>query len=128
MSFAVRILRLIDTFPRTPATDVIARQLAKSSTSVGANYRAACNARSKPEFIAKLQIVVEEAEESVYWLDVIDRTKQLPAADSKVHAEATELLAIFARSLHTARLNLRHANQGGKGDPGLRSSDAPPND
>ena len=65
--FAINVLRLIDKFPVTPGAKVIAYQLAKCSTSVGANYRAACNARSRAEFIAKLGIVVEEAEESVYW-------------------------------------------------------------
>ena len=74
MVFAVTALRVIDSFPQTTATRVVAHQLAKSATSVGANYRAACSARSKPEFVAKLRIVVEEAEESVYWLDVIDRS------------------------------------------------------
>jgi four helix bundle protein len=74
---------------------------------MGANYRAACSARSKPEFVAKLKIVVEEAEESVYWLDVIDRG-DFPHLDVRfVRAEANELLAIFARSLYTARKNLR---------------------
>jgi hypothetical protein len=61
--FAISTLRLIDVFPHTVAARVIAHQLAKSATSVGANYRAACSARSKPEFVAKLRIVVEEAEE-----------------------------------------------------------------
>ena len=81
--------------------------MAKSATSVGANYRAACSARSKAEFIAKLQIVGEEAEETVYWLDVIARAELL-AVDAKIiRAEANELLAIFASSLRTARVNLR---------------------
>jgi four helix bundle protein len=68
MSFAINVLRLIDRFPQTPGAKVIAYQLAKCSTSVGANYRAVCNARSRAEFVAKLGTVVEEAEESVYWL------------------------------------------------------------
>ena len=66
MSFALNVLRLIDRFPQTSGGKVISYQLAKCSTSVGANYRAACNARSRAEFIAKLGTVVEEAEESVY--------------------------------------------------------------
>jgi four helix bundle protein len=88
-------------------TAVVAHQLAKSATSVGANYRAACSARSKPEFVAKLRIVVEEAEESVYWLDVIDRSHWQALDVRSLRSEATELLAIFASSLRTARANLR---------------------
>ena len=108
ISFAVAVLRLIDTFPRTAVASVIGHQLAKSATSIGANYRAACSARSKAEFIAKLQIVVEEAEESVYWLDVIERSQLLPLEVRDARAEADELRAIFASSLRTARANLRH--------------------
>ena len=71
MSFAVLILGLMDMVQQTPSANVIARQLAKSATSIGANYRGCCNARSRSEFIAKLGIVVEESEESVYWLDLV---------------------------------------------------------
>lgn len=106
--FAVVILRLIDAFPRHPGPDVIARQLAKSATSVGANYGAACTARSRSEFIAKLCIVVEEAEESVYWLEILLRA-QIVASDAlrPLQHEAAELRAIFAKSLGTARANSR---------------------
>jgi four helix bundle protein len=107
MCFAITVLRLIDKCPYTTAGQVIGRQLARSATSIGANYRAACSARSKPEFVAKLQIVVEEAEESVYWLDVIDRSQLLPLDVRAARAEANELRAIFASSLRTARANLR---------------------
>jgi four helix bundle protein len=111
ISFAITVLRLIDGCPYTTVSKVIGHQLAKSATSVGANYRAACSARSKSEFVAKLQIVVEEAEESVYWLDVIDRS-QLVALDVRAaRAEANELLAMFASSLRTARANLRLPTQ-----------------
>ena len=68
MVFAINVLKLIDKFPNTPGAKVIAYQLAKCSTSVGANYRAVCNARSRAEFIARLGTVVEESEESVFWL------------------------------------------------------------
>jgi four helix bundle protein len=107
MVFAVTALRVIDSFPQTTATRVVAHQLAKSATSVGANYRAACSAQSKPEFVAKLRIVVEEAEESVYWLDVIDRSPWLSLDVRGLRSEASELLAIFSSSLRTARANLR---------------------
>jgi four helix bundle protein len=81
LRFSLDVLRLIDKLPRTISTDVIARQLAKSATSVASNYRATCNARSRAEFIAKLGVVVEEADEAV------------------------QLRAIFARSVGTARKN-----------------------
>ena len=106
MAFAVAVLRLIDGFPRRPGPDVIAHQLAKSATSVAANYRAACTARSRREFIAKLCIVVEEAEESVYWL-ARSLLAQILAAQTinPIRTEAGELRAIFAKSLGTARRN-----------------------
>lgn len=109
MAFAVTVLRLIEALPRTPSGEVIARQVAKSATSVAANYRAACGARSKSEFIAKLCIVVEEAEESVYWLNLIDRS-ELVGADvvRPLRSEGNELRAIFSSSLRTARSNLRN--------------------
>jgi four helix bundle protein len=108
MAFAVAILRMIDDLPRRPGPDVIARQIAKSATSTAANYRAACTARSRYEFIAKLGIAVEEADETEYWLDVIcnARLVQLPLLEP-LRTEAAELRAIFAKSLGTARSNLR---------------------
>jgi len=108
MMFSVSVLRLIDRIPHTAGGVVIARQLAGSSTSVGANYRAACSARSRREFISKLGIVVEETEESLYRLDVIVRATIIEASIvTPVRQEAGELLAIFARSLGTARANSR---------------------
>lgn len=108
MSFAIKVLRLIDGFPPTPGAKVIAYQLAKCSTSVGANYRAACNGRSRAEFIAKLGIVVEEAEESVYWLEIVSKLQLVPGAETaELLQESVELRAIFSRSLGTARLNAR---------------------
>jgi four helix bundle protein len=109
MAFAVSVLRLIDDFPRRPGPDAVARQLAKSATSVAANYRAACTARSRQEFVAKLCIVVEEADESEYWLDVVRLAQFLhQTAVAPLRNEAGELRAIFAKSLGTARANLRN--------------------
>lgn len=108
MSFSVAAFRLIDQFSRTIAAEVIGRQFAKSSTSVSANYRAACICRSRSEFIAKLGIVLEEADECVYWLELINRTKLLPAeVVAPLMLEARELRAIFGRSVATARANQR---------------------
>jgi four helix bundle protein len=108
MLFSLNVLRLIDRFPRSVGADVIARQLAKSATSVAANYRSACTARSRRDFVAKLAIVVEEADESVYWLDLIIRDGMLTTTEVQpLFGEANELRAIFSRSLSTARLNSR---------------------
>jgi len=108
ITFALNVLRLVDRFPQTAAAKVIAYQLAKSSTSVGANYRSACNGRSRAEFIAKLGTVVEEAEESVYWLQIVDRLHLTPNSEvPDLLRESTELRAIFSRSLGTARQNSR---------------------
>jgi four helix bundle protein len=92
MSFAITALRLVDTLPRTVAGDVVARQLARSATSIGSNYRAVCTARSRAEFIAKLGIVVEESEESVYWIDIIIGAELLtPDRIRAIKVEAKEL-------------------------------------
>src|SRR5882724_5378314 len=90
--FALDILRLVDEFPRTVAADVIARQLARSATSVASNYRATCNARSRAEFIAKLGIVVEESDESEFWLDTCLRKPiDLRNSAGRLRQEACEL-------------------------------------
>lgn len=108
MLFAISVLRLIEQFPDTSGARVIAFQLAKCSTSVGANYRSVCNARSRAEFIAKLGTVVEEAEESVYWLEIVNRLHVVTGPDALAALrEAVELRAIFSRSLGTARANAR---------------------
>jgi len=72
--FALRIVRLFRSLPRSPEAQVMGRQLLRSGTSVGANYRAACRSRSKAEFVAKLGTVVEEADESAFWLELLIET------------------------------------------------------
>ena len=69
--FANRIIRLYVALPKTSEAQVIGKQLLRSGTSVGANYRAACRGRSKNEFVSKLGIVVEEADETIYWLELL---------------------------------------------------------
>src|SRR5438045_1130487 len=69
--FAVRVIRLVDSLPQKRSADVVGKQLLRAATSVGANYRAACRARSKAEFCAKLGIVEEEGDECVYWLELL---------------------------------------------------------
>jgi len=108
MAFAESVLRLVDKLPHTPAGRVIANQLANAATSVPSNYRASCNARSRREFIAKLGVVVEEADESELWLTLIRRAAMLPDADVlPVWRESLELRNIFGKSVGTARANAR---------------------
>jgi four helix bundle protein len=107
-SFAVRILKFVRTLPRDPASDTAARQLARAGTSTSANYHATCRARSRAEFISKLGLVVEEADESEHWLFVI-RASELSAGPELewLIRESGELRAIFSASLKTARFNHR---------------------
>ena len=76
--FALRAIKLVEALPKGRSADVIARQLLRSATSVGANYRAACRARSTAEFLSKMGIVEEEADECVYWLELIADSELLP--------------------------------------------------
>ncbi|MGH9523743.1 MAG: four helix bundle protein [Terriglobales bacterium] len=101
--FALDTIRLVQRLPWKPETQVIGRQLLRSSTSVGANYRAACRGRSRAEFIAKLGIVVEEADETVYWLELLTESglAQNDVA-TRLLKESRELAAIFTASRYTA--------------------------
>lgn len=78
--FALRVIRLIEALPRTRTAQVIGNQLLRSATSVAANYRAACRARSQADFVHKLGIVEEEADESLFWLEMVVETELMPAA------------------------------------------------
>jgi four helix bundle protein len=101
--FALRILVLIDRLPNTIGGRVLANQLASSATSVGANYRAACRARSRAEFASKLGIVSEEADERPYWLELIrDGNFMAEKNVGSLLAEAGELTAIFTASRRSA--------------------------
>lgn len=101
--FALLVLKLIDCLPNTVAGRTIAGQLARSATSVAANYRAACRGRSKAEFIAKLGIVVEEADESEFWLEMIIESEMLkPKLVNSLKQEASELTAIMVSSRKSA--------------------------
>lgn len=94
--FGLRISKLVDHLPRTMSGRAIGNQLVRCGTSVGANYRAACRSRSRAEFAGKLGIVAEEADESVYWLELLRDGELL--SERKVSAllrEANELTAIF---------------------------------
>ena len=101
--FALRIFKLVGVLPQTIQGRAVAAQLIRSGTSVAANYRAACRARSKPEFIAKLGVVEEEADESAFWLELIIETGLLSAAKvTPLLTEAGEIVAMMASSKKTA--------------------------
>ncbi len=107
--FALRIIKLIDALPNTTSARAIGNQLIRSGTAVGANYRAACRARSNAEFIAKIGIVLEEADESVFWLELIIEGELLKhELVESLKKEAEELTAIMAASRITAQ---RHINK-----------------
>ena len=104
--FALRIMRLVDALPKTTAGRAIGNQIIRSGTSVGANYRAACRGRSKAEFIAKLGVVVEEADECCFWLELIIGGELLPKEKVEtLLVEANELTAIFVSSVKTTKEN-----------------------
>ena len=105
--FARRVLRLVEALPRSRSASIVANQLGRAGTSVGANYRAACRARATADFISKLGIVEEEADEPAYWMELVIEEELLPAP--KVEAlwqEANALTAIMVSSRKTlARRN-----------------------
>jgi four helix bundle protein len=105
--FALRVNKLVNALPNTIAARKIGDQLIRSGTSVAANYRAACRGRSKAEFIAKLGIVEEEADESAFWMEIIIESNLLRKnLVENLWQEAVELTKIVASSKMTARNNL----------------------
>jgi four helix bundle protein len=106
--FALRIIRLFQRLPRSPEAQILGKQLLRSGTSVGANYRAAGRARSKAEFSSKIGIVVEEADETVFWLECQVETgiiKEELLQD--LLKEANELVAILSFASYRAKLNFQ---------------------
>jgi len=109
-SFGLKVIQLVEALPKTKTGNVIGNQLLRSATSVGANYRAACRAKSRPDFIAKAGIVIEEADESLYWLELlvesglVDKSKLVELMD-----EGDQIVAILVGSVKTARSNLQKA-------------------
>jgi four helix bundle protein len=102
--FALRVLRLYRSLPRTDEARILGRQLLRSGTSIGANYRAACRGRSRAEFVAKLGIALEEADETVFWLEIFQEGNIFPQEKlCGLVSEANELVAIFVSSVRTAR-------------------------
>ena len=103
-SLAIRIIRLFRALPRSVEAQVMGKQLLRCGTAVGANYRAACRSRSRQEFVAKLGVVVEEADETGYWLELLSDSGVLPRRRLEpLLLEANELTAIFNAARRTTR-------------------------
>ena len=108
--FALRVMKLVDSLPRTIQGRVVANQIIRSATSVAANYRAACRARSRAEFIAKIGVVEEEADETAFWLELIIDSALLTETRTRPPlSEAGELVAIMAASRKSAFGNRKSA-------------------
>ena len=104
--FALRVIRLVDVLPNTVKGRAIANQIIRSATSVAANYRAACRARSRAEFIAKIGVVEEEADETAFWLElIIDSNIRTEKQIGPLRTEANEIVAIMAASRKSAIAN-----------------------
>jgi len=104
--FALRVIRLCSALPNQRAADVIGRQLLRCGTSVGAQYREACRARSVAEFISKLESAAQELDETSYWMDLLVDSKLVSEAKlAPLQRESNELMAIFVASVRTAKRN-----------------------
>ena len=100
----LEVIQLIDELPNKPSAWVVAKQIVRSSTSVGANYRAACRAKSTPDFINKLKIVEEEADETYYWLEILEESGLINTARvGLLKKEVNEILSIVVASIKTMR-------------------------
>ncbi|MCX6291055.1 MAG: four helix bundle protein [Bacteroidetes bacterium] len=104
--FALRVIKLYKSLPKGKDNDVLGMQLLRAATSVGANYRAACRARSDADFISKITVVEEEADESAYWIELFIESGIIKKERLKeLLKEANELTAIFTASGNTAKTN-----------------------
>lgn len=104
-AFALSVIKFCEALPSDETSRVLRRQLLRSGTSVGANYRAACRSKSKADFIAKMGIVLEEADESAFWIELlIDSAKVKPPVANPLLQEANELVGISIASIKTAKV------------------------
>jgi four helix bundle protein len=100
----LEIIQLVESLPRNRAADVIGRQLLRSGTSIGANYRAACRGKSKADVISKLAIVEEEADETIYWMEMLIESKIVqPSRLNLLMKESNEIVAMVVASIKTLR-------------------------
>ena len=104
--FAIDVLNFVDKLPNRRSGNIIGNQLGRSASSLAANYRAACRGRSHAEFVSKMGVVEEEADESVFWLDITPETKNATLEEvTPLLKEARELTAIFTAASKTAKQN-----------------------
>ena len=103
--FALKVMRFCESLPKDDTGKTLGRQLLRSGCSVGANYRAACRAKSKADFISKMGTVLEEADESAYWIELLQESGKANTSAADLLREATELVAIAISSINTARRN-----------------------
>lgn len=101
---AVAIIKEVDKLPRSRASEVIGKQLVRSGTSIGANYRAACRAKSTADMINKMKIVEEESDETEYWLELLVEAEVVPQSQiANIYKETDEILAMTVASIKTLR-------------------------
>lgn len=107
-NFAIRVFEMVEKLPESRGVEVIANQLIKASTSVAANYRAVCRAKSKADFINKLKIVEEESDESLFWLEfIVDLRLMDKKLLESLTKEANEFVAIFTAAVKTSKANYK---------------------
>lgn len=110
--FSIDVIKFVETAPRLRSLDILTHQLLRSSTSVGANYRSACRGKSTADFINKIVIVEEEADESIYWLELIEESGLINSTTlPELKKEANELTAIFTAIGKTAKENQKLNNK-----------------
>ena len=104
--FSIEIVALVASLPKDDVARTLGRQILRSGTSVGANYRAACRSKSKADFVNKIAIVIEEADETQFWLELMVEAKVIKRnAAAKLWKEANELISIMIASSKTAKSN-----------------------
>ena len=104
-AFAIRVIKMSKEIPTGKIEDILVRQIVRSATSVGANYRSALRGRSTPDFFSKLTIAEEEADETCYWLEIMQEIQLFPASRiDPLLKEASEITAILTASGKTAKL------------------------
>ncbi len=108
-TFGLRVIRAVQALPRNDVARALGNQLLRAGTSVGANYRAACRGKSRPDFINKLKIAEEECDESLYWMELLVKSALIPARRlTLLQQEGAEILSIFVASLRTTRAAGNH--------------------
>jgi four helix bundle protein len=109
--FALQVMDLCGTLPHAPQARVIANQVLRSATSVGANYRAACRSRSRAEFASRLAVVIEEADETVYWLELLAEGGLVTSSSvQELISEAEQFVRMFSSARQTTQAQRRNQN------------------